>query len=104
MCMAFIALWLTVLSFLWTSAVQCDAGLHSLDDTCALDSPLVSLRQLLVKSQKAKQSHVDRRSALPATCAEGRLLPEVYLLGAPKCGTTELADDLMQSGIHSVAG
>jgi len=32
-------------------------------------------------------------------CAEGRLLPELYLLGAPKCGTTSLAHDLQDSGM-----
>jgi len=44
-----------------------------------------------------------RQTGISPVCAEDKLLPEVYLLGAPKCGTTELADDLMMSGIRTIA-
>jgi len=36
-----------------------------------------------------------------ALCSQGKLLPELYLLGAQKCATTEFADDLMNSGVLS---
>lgn len=32
-------------------------------------------------------------------CSEGRLLPELYILGASKSGTTSLAEDLVKSGV-----
>mmetsp|Transcript_58892 Transcript_58892/g.140527 ORF Transcript_58892/g.140527 Transcript_58892/m.140527 type:complete len:388 (+) Transcript_58892:105-1268(+) len=36
-------------------------------------------------------------------CQRGKLLPELYLLGAQKCATTEFSVDLMSSGILSAA-
>jgi len=48
--------------------------------------------------------NIERRSkGLSPTCANGRLLPEVYLLGSSKCATTELATELMDSGLVSAA-
>merc|ERR1719454_588223 len=29
-------------------------------------------------------------------CAEGKLLPKLYLLGAPKCASTSLSEDLIR--------
>mmetsp|Transcript_31439 Transcript_31439/g.71790 ORF Transcript_31439/g.71790 Transcript_31439/m.71790 type:complete len:377 (-) Transcript_31439:39-1169(-) len=33
-------------------------------------------------------------------CIDGKLLPELYLLGAPRAGTTTLSYDLMKAGVH----
>jgi len=33
-------------------------------------------------------------------CTDGKLLPELYLLGAPRAGTTTLSYDLMKAGVH----
>eukprot|EP00929_Paragymnodinium_shiwhaense_P077620 TRINITY_DN39998_c0_g1_i1.p1 TRINITY_DN39998_c0_g1~~TRINITY_DN39998_c0_g1_i1.p1 ORF type:complete len:455 (+),score=42.51 TRINITY_DN39998_c0_g1_i1:105-1469(+) len=33
-------------------------------------------------------------------CMDGRLAPELILLGAPKCATSSLADDLFHMGVH----
>jgi len=67
---------------------------------------MVSLRQLLVHVHKAGQSDATshlRERRLSPFCAGGKLLPEIYILGGPKCGTTELSEDMMLSGIQSVA-
>jgi len=37
-------------------------------------------------------------------CDQGKLLPELYVLGAKKASTTSFASDLMEAGIDSVAG
>jgi hypothetical protein len=36
-------------------------------------------------------------------CIQGHLVPELYLLGAPKAGTTSLAQDLREAGVASDA-
>jgi hypothetical protein len=36
-------------------------------------------------------------------CARGKLIPELYLLGAQKSGTTTLAADLVNTGVRSAA-
>jgi len=109
--MVTIASWLTVLNlFISIYALPCEFGPGSRDDgTCSADSALVSLRQLVVQRQRgqgAEQLDVGavgkESSRLSPACGGGRLLPEIYLLGAPKCGTTELAGDMTISGIAPV--
>eukprot|EP00418_Pyrodinium_bahamense_P065597 CAMPEP_0179080550 /NCGR_PEP_ID=MMETSP0796-20121207/36209_1 /TAXON_ID=73915 /ORGANISM="Pyrodinium bahamense, Strain pbaha01" /LENGTH=353 /DNA_ID=CAMNT_0020777907 /DNA_START=93 /DNA_END=1154 /DNA_ORIENTATION=+ len=37
----------------------------------------------------------------PNMCIDGRLLPELYVLGSPKCATTSLSTDLRRAGVPS---
>merc|ERR1719387_1827036 len=34
-------------------------------------------------------------------CMRGKLLPEVWLIGAAKCGTSSVAEDLVSAGVAS---
>jgi len=46
--------------------------------------------------QPRKQNHSG------SMCVDGRLVPQLYLLGAPKSSTTTLATELMHAGVQSV--
>lgn len=48
----------------------------------------------------------DRRLQMdgPSLCIDGKLVPQLYLLGAQKAATSSLSFDLIQAGIQSAAG
>jgi len=66
----------------------------------------VALREEARRAQHARTADVGSRapqhsSSAASLCVGGKLVPEFYLLGYPKCGTTTLADDLRDVGVRS---
>jgi len=105
-----IASWLAVLNLISSiSALPCEYGSGNLDGACTADLAMVSLRQLVVQRHRRHRGEQLNLSSVGATkwqsptCAGGRLLPEVYVLGPPKSATTEISEDMNASGIVSVA-
>lgn len=47
------------------------------------------------------EAHVELLPRRENLCVDGRLLPELYLLGAQKCATSTFAEDMVNLGINS---
>lgn len=58
---------------------------------------------ILLQSPSQRDQDSGHKTASQSLCVQGRLVPQLYLLGAPKCGTTSLASDLRRAGIRSNA-
>jgi len=106
--------------------VSSEANLVHLDGVCESHSPGLLLTQLRVQAQRLAPGGIENtmqdsgmqggarqvaasddglatNSTDGRLCNRGKLLPELYVLGAQKSGTTEFAVDLMDSGILSAA-
>lgn len=110
---------LRVFGLLLLFCAPSQASMLDLDDPC--DAESLFLTQLRVQAQRQRHSadgsgvqgrmhQADASEDWVATnitdgrlCHRGKLLPELYVLGAQKGGTTEFAVDLLDSGVFSAA-
>lgn len=65
------------------------------------DDPYLCHKQMMSKSSWKPPAEATRAAA-NNFCAEGKLLPELYVLGAPKASTTSMSIDLSKAGVGCV--
>lgn len=72
-------------------------------EKAAPDTPQNYDAYIRLGGRRASAKWQSSRTASESLCVQGRLVPQFYLLGAPKCGTTSMADDLRAAGVASNA-